>query len=198
MFKYAIRVDIEREAIKDFVAGFNKKFKIEESNKYAWCFEKSKKVNKAHTHGYVESSMELKKSTVSDYMIKAGFKRKYSFQPVKEEQSYKDYIFKDRDIVVHTLSEDEYDSLIEKSMDIETDKKLSMCQKLFVYVSTAMEFKKINEANKYDICRCICQYFKENPKLIMPNKSQMFQYIVYIINQAGDTHEAWKMYSTYL
>lgn len=200
MFKYAIRVDIVKADALAFIAAFNEKFQIEEDNTYAWCFEFGKKSEKPHIHGYLETDREIKKSTLSDYMIKHGFKGKYSCAVVKDEKNYKNYIFKDRDIITHTLTEDEFDELMETSMDIESDKKLNQAQKLFWYVSEHMTESdlKYKENNKHDICLFICQYYKENPKLVMPNKSQMFQYIAYILNQGGDIHEAYKMYSTYI
>lgn len=185
MTKYALRVDIKKKDALKFIELFRSKFSTTNS---LFTFEISKVEKKPHIHAYYISD-KIKKQTLSDFMKKNGLKGKYSNTEVTDENKYKLYIMKDLDILYTDLSEEEMDSLYEKTQDINFEKSSKKHELLLNYHSNRCLENDLVFGDKKEIIRSIGLYHKENPRSLPPNKSQLFQYYSYITLQ--DDLETW-------
>lgn len=160
--------------------------------------ELGKESKKEHIHLYLYQSSEFKRSTLSDFMMKQKFYKPkcYSYVPVsKTVEGYLLYILKDLDIYKTNMDEDRIDYLIEKTQEINEQKKLQMKDKILRAVLSKLppnpHEEKIGFQDDYKkiIIQTIIEVYKATGKLF-PNKSQIQQYTYYCMAHIGGDSEA--------
>lgn len=203
--EYHLRVDTTKQQSEVFSKKFITKFKLDI---YCVSFEIAKITQKQHIHMYLKFDLNHipKKSTLSDFMKKEGYSKKYSFQKQKKStMKYLLYILKDLEPILSNLEPELLEELMERCMDIKLDKKLTIKQKYYNYwldkitlttetIDVKTNITIINQRMDYHIIssdfyifNCIMEYVFLND-LLPPNKFQIHQYIQYIKLQIINTH----------
>lgn len=180
----AIRVDCPKS---QSLLIANKIIAYAKSDKHVFCFEIAKKTKKPHIHGYFVTD-KTNIDSISKWITRQPFyngKGSYSCVKVKDTTKYKDYIFKDMNIILNTLSEEETEALIEKAAAINAEKSMKMVDKLYNYcVEFLPDYDDSINFDKDEILEKILCYYQEKAQnddyFLMPNRTQMFQYIATI------------------
>jgi hypothetical protein len=110
-----------KESLKQLFISYMKKYPMKE---YIVGYEEVSEHNR-HIHAHVVYSGESpKKQTISDFMKKAGYSNKYQHKAVETtDERNKLYVVKDLDILLHNLSEEQMEELMEKTEVINESKK---------------------------------------------------------------------------
>ena len=185
---YQLRLDTVKEEALTFVLEFNKRFKV---IKGICGFEISKIEKKPHIHYSYLVEKEIKRSSISSWMSAKKKKGKYSNKAHTDNNKAFMYAVKDGDIIFNNaFSEEQYEELKDKQIEydkkVKEEKGLSMIDKLFNYV-VEKEGIDLNTKEKQELPTkfCILDHiinFYRDCGLLLPNKSQMFQYICTIMS----------------
>lgn len=187
----AVRVDIPK---KDSLACVEQINKYLSCVNYIWAFEISKDVKKEHVHGNVQigtgkKSLDTILDTFRKWLSRSkwckGKKGSFSVSKTNTKERYLRYIGKDADIVTTTFTEEQLEHIEEEVQKFKDSRNRSMIDKLFnhvvgYYIADYEEGLK-TPLNDIDILQQIIDFYRVN-KLLMPNKSQMFQYVQTILN----------------
>lgn len=186
--RYTVSADQSDKIAKEFV----KKFK---PNVYIFAKEVSEK-GVQHTHAHLEYDAEPKKQTRCDFFKKHNLSGKYDHGELKKDPIHnKLYVFKDLDVFYHNLSEEAFEELEQKTVEINSDKKKDIKIKLIDEVKPMVaSFNKtvklhsedgdIDQIKNYmslrDIARIIKDTYINKYDKLPPTKSLMFQYSIYV------------------
>lgn len=195
--EYHLRVDITLKSALEFSKKFISKFK---PDIYCVSFEIAKLTKKEHIHMYLKFDLNSvpAKSSLSDYMKKNDYFRKYSFAKQKKStMKHLLYILKDEKPILSNLNAELMDELMEKCMEIKMDKKLTIKEKYYNYwldkITLTIDIVEEDHnitilshrtdqhiiTSDFFIFNSIMEYVYLND-LLPPNKSQMHQYIQFI------------------
>lgn len=128
MQSYHFRLTAKWSDAEKTIIDFVRKYK---PTTYVFSEEVSKQ-DVIHLHGHLEYEAAPAKSTLSDFFKKHGFSGKYYHkQCEKDKQNNLLYVCKDLDIKFHNLEEAYYNDILDKTQQINDDKKRETRHKLF-------------------------------------------------------------------
>lgn len=188
--RYTVSADQSDKIAKEFI----KKFK---PNVYIFAKEISDK-GVQHTHAHLEYDAEPKKQTRCDFFKKHNLSGLYIHEELKKDPIHnKLYVFKDLDVFYHNLSDEAFEELEQKTVEINLDKKKDIKLKLIDEVKPMVAsfnktivtypdedgntFEQVkNYMSLRDIARIIKDVYVNKYDKLPPTKSLMFQYSVYV------------------
>lgn len=185
----SLRFDVSKEDSIPLIERLNKYLKCVN---YLWVYEISKKEKKEHIHGYAQVPLNFKEDNMRKWIGRQKWYKgrgTYSIAPVNDKNKYLNYISKDMNILLTTFDEAQIDHLMETAQTIADDKNRSMIDKLFNYVVgdyiADYEEGLKTPLDDFLVLEKLITYYREK-RLLMPNKSQMFQYVQTILNITGN------------
>lgn len=164
---FHLRITGSKEVLKPIIEFFIKKF---DPTKYLFGFEQ--KDDNRHVHGHLEFENPPARQRISDFFKKhfnddiiSG--RLYYFKAIaKSKEANILYAMKEQDIITHNLTDEEYGRLMQKTKEIEEDKKLDQRHKLLNSFTKSLETKvKILEETQKIINRLEAELDKDKKNI---------------------------------